>query len=149
MQKSRLLSLLFIIASVALISWTVFVVAAENRDFISKGTIWTSSSPSLAGVSKTNGYYIISLAFSSVNYSRQLQNTLINPNNQEVVAGLTGDINGTSVNGTNPVFAYCLKSGDNLQVKAQFPCSAFVSGTTIWVEVMGDCFGTRVEILLP
>jgi len=149
MKKSKLLSYLFIIASIALISWTVFVVAAENGTFISKGTVWTSDSPSLVAVAKSKGYYNISLAFSSVNYSRQLQNILINPNSQGIVPGLTGDINGTAVNGTNPIFTYNLKSGDSLQVSILIPCTDFVSGTILQVQVMGDCFGTGGEVKLP
>lgn len=149
MKNSKVLSFVFVIASIALISWTVFVVAAENGVFISKGTSWTSDSPTLVGVTKSNGYYNISFAFSSVNYSRQLQNIVINPNNEEAVAGLTGNINGTIVNGTNPVFSYCLKTGDSLQVSLTFPCADFISGTIIDVQVFGDCFGTGGTVSLP
>ena len=149
MEKSKVLSLVFVIASIALISWTALVVVAENGAFISKGTFWTSDCPSLVGVTKSNGYYNISLAFSSVNYSRQLQNIVINPNSQGTVTGLTGYINGTVVNATNPVFNYCLKTGDSLQVSIMFPCVAFSSGTTIDVQVFGDCFGSGGTVLLP
>jgi hypothetical protein len=148
-EKSKVLSLVFVIASIALISWAVFVVAAENGAFVSKGTFWASDCPSLVGVTKSNGNYNISFAFSSVNYSRQLQNILINPNSQGNVAGLAGCINGTAVNATDPVFKYCLKSGDSLQVSLIFPCADFASGTTIDVQVLGDCFGSGGAILLP
>ena len=148
-EKSKGLSLVFVIASIALISWTVLVVVAENGAFVSKGTSWISDCPSLVGVTKSDGFYNISFDFSSMNYSRQLQNMIINPNSQGAVNGLTGNINGTVVNGTDPVFKYCLKSGDSLQVSLRFPCADFVSGTTIDVQVLGDCFGSGGTILLP
>jgi hypothetical protein len=148
-EKSKVLPIVFVMISIALISWTVLVVAAENGAFASKGTFWASDCPSLAGVSKNNGFYNISLAFSSVNYSRQLQNILINPNSQGTVADLNGNMNGTVVNAADPVFKYCLKGGDSLQVSLIFPSADFASGTTIDVQVLGDCFGSGGAILLP
>ena len=120
LKKSMVLSLTFVIISLALISWTV-VVAAENGFFAGKSTSWASDNPSLAGVVKSDGYYDISFTFSSVNYTRQLQNIMINPNSNDAVAGLKGNINGTAVNEENPVFSSLINKGDSLQVDLLVP----------------------------
>lgn len=148
LKKSMVLSLTFVIISLALISWTV-VVAAENGFFAGKSTSWASDNPSLAGVVKSDGYYDISFTFSSVNYTRQLQNIMINPDSNDAVAGLKGNINGTAVNEENPVFSSLINKGDSLQVDLLVPTADFLSGTTINVQVFGDCFGSGGTILIP
>jgi hypothetical protein len=148
LKKSLALSLTFLIISIVLISWTV-VVAAENGFFAGKSTSWAYDNPSLVGVAKSNGYYNLSFAFSSVNYTRQLQNFMINPNSNDVVVGLKGYINGTALNGENPVFSSLINKGDSLQVDLLIPCADFPSGTTINVEVLGSGFGSGGSILLP
>jgi hypothetical protein len=149
LKKSMALSITFVIVSIALISWTVLVVAAQNGFFAGKSTSWAYDNPSLVGVAKSDGYYNISFAFSSVNYTRQLQNFLINPNSNDVVVGLKGYINGTAVNGENPVFSSLIDKGDSLQVNLLIPCADFSSGTTINVQVLGAGFGSSGKILLP
>lgn len=149
MQKSKTLSFIFAITSIVLISWTIFVVAAQNGVFINKDTPWMSDSPSLVGVTKDFDYYNISLAFSSINYSRELQNIIINPHSEEAVNGLFGYINGTTVKGPNPVFRSFIETGDNLQVNLMVPCEAFNSGTTIELQVFGAGFGCAGTILFP
>lgn len=139
---------MFIIISIAVISWTV-VVAAENGFFAGKSTSWISDNPSLVGVTKNDDYYKISLAFSSVNYTRQLQNIMINPSSNDAVVGLKGYINGTAVNVEKPVFSYLINKNDNIQVDLLVPCADFSSGTTINVQVFGEGFGSCGTILLP
>jgi hypothetical protein len=73
---------------------------------------------------------------------------MINPNSDDAVAGLKGYINGTAVNGENPVFSSLINKGDSLQVNLLIPCTDFSSGTTINVQVLGDCFGCGGTILL-
>jgi len=148
LKKSMALSLTFVIISLALIGWTV-VVAAENGFFVSKGTSWASDNPSLVGVTRKDSYYSISLAFSSVNYTRQLQNIMINPNSNVSVVGLKGYVNGTSVNEENPVFSSLINKGDSLQVELLIPYADFCSGTTVYVQVLGDSFGSGGAVLLP
>ena len=63
LKKSMALSLAFVIISIALISWTVLVVAAENGFFVGKSTSWASDNPSLVGAAKSDGYYNVSFAF--------------------------------------------------------------------------------------
>lgn len=132
-----------------LVSWTVLVVAAENGFFVSKSTSWASNNPSLVGVAKSDGYYNISFAFSSVNYTRELQNIMINPNSNDAVVGLKGNINGTAVNEENPVFSSLISKEDSIQVDLLVPCADFRSGTTIYLQVLGDGFGSGGTILLP
>jgi hypothetical protein len=149
LKKSMALSLAFVIISIALISWTVLVVAAENGFFVDKSTSWASDNPSLVGVAKSDGYYNISFAFSSANYTRQLQNIIINPNRNDAVVGLKGCINGTAVNEENPVFSSLIIKGDSLQVDLLIPYADFRSGTTINLQVLGAGFGSGGTILLP
>ncbi len=147
LKKSKALSIAFVVISVALICWTILVVAAESGFFVCNG--WASDNPSLVGVRKADGYYNISFAFSSANYTRQLQNVLINPNSNNEVVGLKGYINGTAVNEENPVFSSLINKGDSLQVNLLIPSADFHSGTNIDVQVLGDCFGSSGTILLP
>jgi hypothetical protein len=149
LKKSMALSLAFVIISIALISCTVLVVAAQNGFFVPKSTSWASDNPSLMGVAKSDGYYDISFAFSSTNYTRQLQNIMINPNSNDAVVGLKGSINGTAVNEENPVFSSLINKGDSLQVDLLVPTADFPSGTAINVQVLGSGFGCGGTILLP
>jgi hypothetical protein len=43
--------------------------------------------PTLQGVTKSNGYYNISLAFVNVTYQERLDNILVNPNSPNDVTG--------------------------------------------------------------
>jgi hypothetical protein len=149
MKKSMTLSITFVIISIALISWTVLVVAAQNGFFADKSNSWASDNLSLVGVTRNDGYYNISLAFSNVNYTRQLQNIMINPNSNDAVVGLKGYINGTAVNTENPVFSSLINNGDSLRVDLLVPCADFRSGTTIYMQVIGGGFGSGGTILLP
>ena len=142
-------SLAFVIISIALISWKVLVVAAENGFFVGKNNSWTSDNPSLVAVTRNDGYYHISLAFSSVNYTRQLENIMINPNSHDTVVGLKGFINSTAVDEDNPVFSSLINKGDSLQISLLIPCADFRSGTSIYLQVFGDSFGSGGTVLLP
>ena len=104
--------------------------------------------PVLQGVSKSNGYYNISLAFVNVTYPERLDNILVNPNNPEDVMGLIGYLNGTALAFGAPI-TYALKSGDSLRVDLTLPCSEFASGSSIYLCVMGDCFGCGKSVVLP
>ena len=148
MKKSKILSVTFIIASIALISWSLMVLAGVNGAFSSNESSWTSDNPSFQGVTKNDGYYNISLAFKNVTYAERLDNILINPNSQENVIGLTAYLNGTAVNAPDPVSCN-LQKGDSLQVNLVFPCTNFASGTTIHLDVIGDNFGCGGSVVLP
>jgi hypothetical protein len=148
-KHSKNLSLVFATVSIMLISWSILVVAGENGLFENKGMRWMSDSPSLTGVTTRNGYYVLSFSFSSLNYSRELQNIIINPRGHEPIAGLTGFINGTVVSGANPIFKYIIDANDSLQVNVMFPLARFSSGTTVEVQVLGASFGTGGQVVLP
>jgi hypothetical protein len=138
----------FIAFSVILVVWTVFAIVAESGCFVSK-TSWSSDCPSLIGVYTHNGYYDISLSFSSANYSRELQNIIINPRDEGSIAGLTGTINGTSVHGANPVFSCLIERGNSLSVHVLFPCARFNPGAVIELQVLGGGFMSGGTIQLP
>jgi hypothetical protein len=147
-NKSKALSIVFIIASIALLSWTALIVAAQTGLFRNKGNSWCCDSPSIVGVTKNKDYYKISFAYTATNYSRELQNIIINPR-EETVTGITGFINGTVVTGTNPVFKYLLQANDTLQVDLMLPRENFSSGTTVEVVVFGNCSMAGGTVLLP
>lgn len=148
MKKSKALSIIFIIASIALRSWTALLVAAQTGIFNSKGTSWCCDSPSIVGVTKSEDYYTISFAYTSVNYTRELQNIIVNPR-EETVIGITGFINGTAVTGTNPIFKYDLQPNDTLQIDLMLPRKNFSSGTTVEVVVFGNGSNAGGTVLLP
>ena len=104
--------------------------------------------PNVAGVTKNNGYYNITLAFINVTDSETLDNILINPQSSKTVTDSTFYLNGTAINQQDPVSCN-LKSGDNLQINLTLPCTEFPSGSTITLEVMGNCFGCGKAVVLP
>ena len=87
-----------------------------------------SDLPYIQGVTKSNGYYNISLAFSDVSDLIRLDNILVNPNSQEDTTDPTIYVNGTAVN-TYPLSS--LQSGDSLQVNLTLPCNEHASGIII------------------
>ena len=151
MKKSKVLSIVFITLAIASNTWTALVVAGENgfNIFENKETLWPTDSPALTAVTRSNGYYNLSFAFTSANYSRELQNIIINPRADTPIAGLMGYINGTIVNGPNPVFKYNLQANDSLYIDIMLPCTNFNPDTSIEVEVMGAHFLAGGRILLP
>ena len=149
MKKSNLIALVCVIAAIGAISLSLVTLASINR-YESNGYVDSHSSdsdfPYVQGVTKSNGYYNISLAFSNVTDPIRLDNILINPNSQENVTDLTIYVNGTTVN-TYPL-SY-LHSGDSLQVNLTLPCTEYASGSTISLCVMGDCIGCGEGVVLP
>ncbi len=149
MDKSKRLSIVFVVFSVVLLGWTGFVLAVESGYFVPPQTSWVSDSPALLGVTARNGYYDISLAFSSVNYTRELQNIIINPRDEGSIDGLTGFVNGTAVHGLKPVFSSVIEPGDTLQVHVMFPYARFSPGATVELQVLGGSFGSTGIVKLP
>lgn len=149
MKKSKILSAVFIIASLALISWTFIVMAGVNGVFSNNKSGWSSNNPSLQGITKKDDYYNISLAFSNVTYNERLNGiVIINSSNHENDINPTAYLNGTAVDATDPVSCN-LQRGDSLQVNLVFPCANLDSGTTINIHVMGDIFGCGGSVVLP
>jgi hypothetical protein len=104
--------------------------------------------PKLQGVTKSNGYYNISLAFTNVTYRERLDNILVNPNSPEDVTGLIAYLNGTALDAGAPITRF-LESGDSLQINLTLPCTEFASGSEIYLCVMGDHFGCGESVVLP
>jgi hypothetical protein len=104
--------------------------------------------PTFQGVTKNNGYYNITLAFTNVTDSETLDNIVINPERSETVADSTFYLNGTAVNPQGPV-SCSLKSGDSLQIDLTLPCTEFPSGSTVMLEVVGNSFGCGKAVVLP
>ena len=146
-----MIALVCIIAALGAVCSSVITFAAISQHESHGGLFVNSRSsdyPYFQGVTKSNGYYNISLAFSNVTDSERLDNVLINPNSQDNITDLTFYLNGTTIDAPNPA-AYNLKSGDSLQVNFTVPCSEFASGSTMLVYVVGDSFGWNTEIVLP
>ncbi|MCW4003389.1 MAG: hypothetical protein NWE95_05700 [Candidatus Bathyarchaeota archaeon] len=149
MKKSKILSTAFIITSIALISWTFIVIAGVNGAFSNNKSGWTSNNPSFESITKNDGYYNISLAFSNVTYNEKLNGiVIINSSNHENDINPTAYLNGTAVGATDPISCN-LQRGDSLQVNLVFPCANLDSGTTINIHVMGDVFGCGGSVVLP
>ena len=104
--------------------------------------------PNLEGVTKNNGCYNITLAFTNVTDSETLDNIVINPQGSETVMDQTFYLNGTVVNQQDPV-SCSLKGGDSLQINLTLPCTEFPSGSTINLEVVGNSFGCDKAVVLP
>ncbi len=104
--------------------------------------------PKLQGVTKNNGLYNISLAFTNVTYPVKLDNVLINPNSSEDAAVLVAYMNGTALDEGAPI-ACGLKRGDSMQINLTLPINKFASGETLHLCVMGDCFGCGIPVVLP
>jgi hypothetical protein len=150
-KKSNIIALVCIIAAIGVVSLSVVTFAAINQNETRGGSYVNSHSsdfPHFQGVTKSNGYYNISLAFSNVTDPERLDNILINPNSQENITDLTFYLNGTTVNAANPA-SYNLKSGDSLQVNFTVSSTEFTSGSTMLVYVMGDNFGWNTGVVLP
>jgi hypothetical protein len=101
--------------------------------------------PYVQVVTRSNGYYNISLAFSNVTDPIRLDNILVNPNGQEDFDP-TIYMNGTIMK-RYPLGS--LKRGDSLQVNLTLPCSEFASKSSLYLCIMGDSFGCGKEITLP
>ena len=104
--------------------------------------------PILQGVTKNNGYYNITLAFTNVTDSETLNNILINPQISKTVTDSTFYLNGTAINPQDPVSCN-LNSGDSLQINLTLPCTEFPSGSTITLQVMGEQFRQRQNSCAP
>lgn len=104
--------------------------------------------PKLQGVTKSNGFYNISLAFINVTYAERLDNILVNPYSSEAVTDLTAYLNGMALDTGAPI-SYNLESGDSLQVNLTLPCAEFASGSTLALCVMGEHFGCGLSVVLP
>jgi hypothetical protein len=105
----------------------------------------SSEIPFVQGVTESNCYYNISLAFSNVTYSMRLDNVLIDPNTQENFTPIFY-VNGTVVN-TCPLCV--VEQGDSIQVNLAVPCSECVSKSSLYLCVMGDHFGCGGTVVLP
>ena len=151
LKKSKIIALVCIIAAIGAVCSSVVTFAAISQHESHGGSYVNSHSsdcPCFQGVTKSNGYYNISLAFSNVTDPERLDNILINPNSQENISDLTFYLNGTAVNAPNPA-TYNLNSGDSLEVNFTVPCAEFASGSTMSVYVVGDSFGWGTEVVLP
>lgn len=104
--------------------------------------------PRVQGVTKSNGYYNISLAFTNVTYPERLDNILVNPNSPVDVTGLIAYLNGTALEAGAPI-TWSLESGDSLQINLTLPCTEFASGSEIYLCIMGDYFGCGESVVLP
>ena len=139
-------ALVLVIAATCLLSLTAASLCILGRSELN-GAAGSNYSDFfiVQGVTKSNGYYNISLAFQNVTDPIRLDNILINPNSQE-------DFHPTIyVNGTI-ARAYplgSLKSGDSLQVNLTLPCSECASKSSLYLCVMGDSFGCGKEVTLP
>jgi hypothetical protein len=150
-KKSNIIALVCIIAAIGAVSLSVVSFAAINQNEShgeSYGDSHSLDLPHFQGVTKSNEYYNISLAFSNVTDPERLDNILINPNSQENITDLTFHLNGTTVIPPNPA-SYNLESGDSLQVNITVPCNEFTSGSTMMIWVMGDHFGWNTGVVLP
>jgi hypothetical protein len=117
----------------------------NRRESNGYGDSHSSDIPIIQGVTKSNGYYNISLAFSNVADPIRLDNILIDPNTQEKFTP-TFYVNGTAVS-TYPLGL--LKRGDSLQVNLTVPCSECASKSSLYLCVMGDTIGCGREVMLP
>jgi hypothetical protein len=129
--------------SLSIVSLAFIFPHRESNGF---GDSHSSDLPYVQGVTKSNGYYNISLAFSNITDPVRLDNILINPNSQKDITNLTIYLNGTTVN-TYPLRQ--MQSGDSLQISLKLPCNEYASGSTIYLYVMGDCIGCGEEVVLP
>jgi hypothetical protein len=147
-KKSNLIVLACVIASIGALSLSIVSLASilPRQEYSGYGDSHSSDLPYLQGVTKSYGYYNISLAFSNVTDSERLDNILVNPNSPETVTDLTIYVNGTIAN--KYPFSY-LQSGDSLQVNLTLLCTAYASGSTLYLCVMGDTFGCGREVVLP
>ena len=145
-KGSRLIAFVCFAAAICFVSLSVLTLDILNRHE-SSGYVDSRSSdfPIVQDVTKSNGYYNISLEFSNVANPIRLDNVLINPNSQEDF-NPTIYVNGTIVK-TYPLSS--LKSGDSVQVNLTLPCSECASKSSLYLCVMGDSFGCGKEVTLP
>ena len=149
MNKPTRIALICIMCAVAALT-SSFLTAAYLNHSQSSGIPDSHSKdlPILQGVTKNNGYYNITLAFTNVTDTETLDNILVNPQSSETVTDSTFYLNGTAINQQTPVSCN-LKSGDNLQINLTLPCTEFPSGSTINLEVTGNSFGCGKAVVLP
>ena len=150
MKKSKITALMCIVAAVGAVCSSVVTFAAlsQNESRGSYVNSRTADFPHFQGVTKSDGYYNISLVFSNVTDPERLDNILINPQSPETVTNLTAYLKGTAIDAASPISCN-LKSGDGLQVDLTLPCIEYASGTTITLQVMDDVFGCGVPVVLP
>jgi hypothetical protein len=139
-----------ILVSIAAFGLTLVSLACilNRHESYGQGDSHSSDLPYVQGVTKSNGYYNISLAFSKVADPIRLDNILVNPHSEEPIKDLTFYLNGTAVNVEDPA-RYSLKSGDSLQVNLTLPCTEFAAGSAVYLCVMGDSIGCGLEVVLP
>jgi hypothetical protein len=106
--------------------------------------------PRLLAVTKNEGFYNVSLAFTNVSYAEALQNILVNPNSPQDTNGdgVVAYMNGTALKQDAPI-AYCLKKGDSLQIDLTVPCQELESKAEPYLCVIGDHFGCGIPLKLP
>jgi hypothetical protein len=145
-KKSPFIALICIIVAIGL---SFLTLASINRnESYGHGDSHSSDLPYLQGVTKSNGYYNISLAFSNVADPVRIDNILINPQSQESITDTIFYLNGTTVDAADPVRCN-LKSGDSLQINLTLPCTKHASGSTITLCVIGNPIGYNTEVVLP
>jgi len=147
-MKKTNIALASIIIAVTVISLSIGVIGSINRnEYNGYADSHSPGFPHVQGITKSNGYYNISTAFSNVQDPIRIDNIIIiNPNNHEDTTNPTIYVNGTAVN-MYPLSR--LNSGGSLQVNLTVPTAKYDSGTTLNLYVMGDCFGCGKTIVLP
>lgn len=149
MKNLSIIALVCVIVSVLTTSLTIVMFSSILPSHESRGGSLSGISY-VKGVTKSNGYYNISLLIpnvSNVTSSERLDNFGINQMSQEDLPDLIIYINGTAVDTSNPL-RYNLKSCDSLQVNLMVPCTDYASGSTINVCLWGDpmLFGEPVVL---
>jgi len=147
-KRPNNIALAGIIIAVTVISLSIGTIGSINRnEYNGYADSHSPGFPHVQGVTKSNGHYNISLAFSNVEYPVRLDNIIIiNPNNHEDTTTPTIYVNGTVMN-TYPLSR--LNSGDSLQINLTVPTAKYDLGTTLNLYIMGDCFGCGKTIVLP
>jgi hypothetical protein len=118
-----------ITANLAVLSW---LTASGNSS--SEQGIPNIDFPSWQGVTKSAGYYNVSLSFSNLTDPLTLTNIFVDPWSIQNYSAPTFYFNGTLENHF-PLTA--LGIGDSLHVSLTFPCSEYASGTNLDVDVVG------------
>ncbi len=139
LKKSFVLSIIFVIASIVLLSWSVIVIAAVNGVFRDDRLCWGTDNPSLAFTQK-GGYYNISLAFHGVQYNETIDGIVLTTGNCQDFQSLTRYVNGTALAKDAPV-SFKLHCGDEVAVNFVFPMDDLPLGTRVNIRVFGNSSG--------
>jgi hypothetical protein len=148
-KKSSLIALICIIGAVAVNSVTALSLAAilsPQQTYAHVPEPYSTTSPCIQSVTKTNSYYNISIAFSNVTYAETVDNILVNPNSPANKTDPTIYLNGTVAN-TYPLAN--LQRGDSLRVDVTVPCSEYAPDSTLYLNIICDCCGSGKYIQLP